>query len=47
MERFDGILICMKVKMIILLALASTAKDREVDHLGFDRISGIHRSRGF
>lgn len=47
MERFDGFLICMKVKMIILLALASTAEDWEVDDLGFDRVSGIHRSRGF
>lgn len=47
MESFDGVLICMKVKMVILLALASTVEDCEVDDLGFDKVSGIHRSRGF
>lgn len=47
MESFDAVLICMKVKMVILLVLASTVEDWEVDDLGFDRVSGIHRSRGF
>lgn len=37
----------MKVKMVTLLALASMAEDWEVDDLGFDRVSEIHRSRGF
>lgn len=37
----------MKVKMVILLALASTAEDWEVDDLGFDRVSEIHKSRDF